>query len=545
MATGIRPVLLDGSTTQVTGYSQNATLTVPIDIPVRDNDGPIANRIVAVAINTYKSGPGTFSMTVTIDGVTRIPTINEDQATGNTEWKSWILYMAEADLPATAGNYDIQISTGFGSTYEIGLAAAVFKNVQTGPSGADAGTIQTNGTVVSNILDHPGSIAGSDGGYLTAHSTTHNVGTAQWSHNNGQLEVHTPPGVGFNVNVALTYFTDNASVVSTFSSTSTEIGRLLKPGFGFAPITDFNVYFKTSIDGTVTVTPTLSKTPDFQEVTIAATSTNAAALLRDRGYVTTIPAVTSVTPTLVRNTIISSQTTAQSTVTVQAFNRTARLAAEIMISPVISGIFSVTRPLASTTTAQSAVSASFGSNFTETQYSPTPGDYVELFEIDCTGIGGVDIFRFIPHRFESPDLEVEWKGQTFIQFPVTAEGFEQQATGTAPPQPTLRISNVNKFVLAAVLELGDIVGAKVTRWRTYARFLDNGETPDPSAHYAPDIYYIQQKTGHTREGFEFTLSSALDLPGIKLPRRQILKDQSSDDRNLYAPGAANVRFRGR
>jgi lambda family phage minor tail protein L len=109
----------------------------------------------------------------------------------------------------------------------------------------------------------------------------------------------------------------------------------------------------------------------------------------------------------------------------------------------------------------------------------------------------------------------------------------------------MRVSNVNKFILAAVLELGDIIGAKVTRWRTYARFLDNGETPDPNAHYAPDIYYVQQKTAHTREGFEFTLSSALDLPGIKLPRRQILKDQSSNDRNLYAPGVANVRFRGR
>ena len=173
--------------------------------------------------------------------------------------------------------------------------------------------------------------------------------------------------------------------------------------------------------------------------------------------------------------------------------------------------------------------------------SLTPEGYIELFEVDTTNIGGGDIFRFVPDGYT--DSEVVWQGQQFIRFPIVVEGFEWQGQTKAPPQPTLHVSNVNKVVLAAVITLGDIVGAQVTRWRTFTKYLDGQAEADPNAHFPTDNYLVQRKSVHNSSVITFVLSSALDLPGIRLPRRQILRDETTG--NLYAPGVANVRFRGR
>lgn len=173
--------------------------------------------------------------------------------------------------------------------------------------------------------------------------------------------------------------------------------------------------------------------------------------------------------------------------------------------------------------------------------SLTPEGYIELFELNTINIGGADIFRFVPSAFDLS--EVTWQGETFIRFPVDMEGFEWNATSQAPPQPTLKLSNVNRFVLAAVLSLGDLVGAKVTRWRTFVKYLDGQPSADPNAHFPPDVFFVQQKTTHTKATLEWKLSSALDLPSILLPRRQVLRDQTTG--NLFAPGVSLVRFRGR
>ncbi len=167
--------------------------------------------------------------------------------------------------------------------------------------------------------------------------------------------------------------------------------------------------------------------------------------------------------------------------------------------------------------------------------------YIELFEIDTTNIGGGDIFRFIPDGFDL--TEVTWQTQTFTRFPITVEGFEWQGTSKAPPQPTLKLSNVNKVVLAAVITLGDLVGAQVTRWRTFVKYLDGQPSADPNAHFPPDNFFVQQKRTHNKLVMEWTLSSPLDIPGVKLPRRQILRDETTG--NLFAPGVGLVRFRGR
>lgn len=546
MATG--PRLQTGSTASGVNAAPGTgnTLTVPLTNMTTHSDGPITgltslNRKMVVYVNTYKSagGGGSPVLSCTYNGVAMTKFGEISVNTGGAAYLvSAMFFLNQADLPGADNTpFDVVATSSTGTNF-LSLAGAQFRNVNQGnPS------VATNDNVATAVasVSAPHAID-----YLSAFGYSASNDIAPYIFNNAQTELANFNNVLGNSSLAFSYVNVPSSISSDFTATGNAVAATTHgTGFTWPPVFDPNVYFQASVNATSTVTTAWTVIIPVGPTTIAATTTTAAALQRDRGYVSTVTAATTVTPLLVRSIKLQTLATQASTVTVQPFDRTARLVATVDPAAVISAKFNATRPIAATVNALAVVRPSFGNTFTETQYSPTPGDYVELYEIDTTVIGGTDVFRFIPHRFETPDVEVQWKGQTFIQFPVEVDGFEQSATGQAPPQPTLRVANVNKFILAAVLELGDIIGAKVTRWRTYARFLDNGETPDSNAHYAPDIYYIQQKTGHNREGFEFTLSSALDLPGIKLPRRQILKDQSSNDRNLYAPGVANVRFRGR
>jgi len=82
-----------------------------------------------------------------------------------------------------------------------------------------------------------------------------------------------------------------------------------------------------------------------------------------------------------------------------------------------------------------------------------------------------------------------------------------------------------------VLTYQDLVGAKITRKRTLAKYLDavNFEggvnpTADPSAEFADDVYYVDRKSRETRDVVEFELAASFDLEGVTLPRRQIVQN---------------------
>lgn len=167
----------------------------------------------------------------------------------------------------------------------------------------------------------------------------------------------------------------------------------------------------------------------------------------------------------------------------------------------------------------------------------TTSGYVELFDLDTTVIGGSTIYRYVPQNFST--TAITWQTNTYTPFPIEATGYEWNGTTTAPPKPTLTISNAHKFLLAAVLSLGDLVGAKVTRWRTFSRFLDGQSDADPSAHFIPDVFLIDQKQTHNKQIIQFTLISPMDRQGLLLPKRQILKDQVSNS-DVYFPGVAST-----
>lgn len=148
-----------------------------------------------------------------------------------------------------------------------------------------------------------------------------------------------------------------------------------------------------------------------------------------------------------------------------------------------------------------------------------PGRIIELFELDLTVIGGTDHFYFHAGTNEvmSP---IVWQGVTYQPFPVMADGFEISSRGTLP-RPTMQVANVSGVISAAVMELDDLVGAKIVRRRTFAIYLDGQPGADPGQHLPDDVFYIERKISENRAVVKFELASAMDLQGVQLPFRVI------------------------
>ena len=143
---------------------------------------------------------------------------------------------------------------------------------------------------------------------------------------------------------------------------------------------------------------------------------------------------------------------------------------------------------------------------------------------------------------------IYWRGNQYFPAPINAEGFEVTSRGTLP-RPTLSIASQSKdgidqisLLRHEIRSFGDIVGAKVTRRKTYAKYLDlenfsinesfkdleqlpEGYEPDPYAEMPPDVYFIERKITENKLVLSYQLTSVLDLEGYKLPKRVIIADK--------------------
>lgn len=154
-----------------------------------------------------------------------------------------------------------------------------------------------------------------------------------------------------------------------------------------------------------------------------------------------------------------------------------------------------------------------------------PGSMVELFELDATSLGG-DLLRF-HNGVNQLAQPIVWQGNTYSPFPVEAAGFEYSGKG-ALPRPVLRVANVTGLLGALVRSMDDLLGAKVTRKRTLAKYLDavnfNGSvnpTADPTASLPDEVYFIDQKTSENKVMVEFALAASFDCVGVMIPLRTV------------------------
>ena len=172
--------------------------------------------------------------------------------------------------------------------------------------------------------------------------------------------------------------------------------------------------------------------------------------------------------------------------------------------------------------------------------SINPGSVIELFTIELiTALHGANtLYRFHNGANLNANGEVVWAGNSYLRFPIECDGFEFGSTGTLP-RPTISISNIFGTITTIIQTVNettvgnDLNGAKFTRVRTLARYLDAANftggtnpfgTPDPTAEFPQEIYFLDRKVTETRDIVTWEAQSALDLVNVKLPQRIATKD---------------------
>ena len=238
--------------------------------------------------------------------------------------------------------------------------------------------------------------------------------------------------------------------------------------------------------------------------------------------------------------------------------------------------------------------------------SLSPSSLIHLFEFDLTsvvksigsslvddgedvGISFTDdednsnILRF-HNNIKVIDSYIFWQGKTYFPAPIQAEGFDISSRGTLPT-PILRITAQKEeeiealsILRRAVHKYGDIVGSKVTRIRTFAKYLDaknfsdiseadstqgvypspfpDEYEPDPYAEFPRDVFYVERKSSENKVNLEYELSALMDVEGIKLPRRVVLSQKcgfsyrgcgcfyEEKQQNVFDPSKPNGPARG-
>jgi phage-related protein len=185
-----------------------------------------------------------------------------------------------------------------------------------------------------------------------------------------------------------------------------------------------------------------------------------------------------------------------------------------------------------------------------------PSAVIELFQLELNaaqhGVNETYYFHAGVNATNSGDII--WNGQAYLAFPIEATEFEYTGTGSLP-RPKLRISNIYGTITGIILTLPNgLEGAKVTRIRTLARYLDAANFPgagilltedsdallledgssilleainpteDPTAEFPREIYYIDRKASENRDLIEFELAAAFDLVGVRAPKRQCVSN---------------------
>lgn len=127
------------------------------------------------------------------------------------------------------------------------------------------------------------------------------------------------------------------------------------------------------------------------------------------------------------------------------------------------------------------------------------------------------MYRFTPN-VAGNGTPIQFGGDTYTPYPIEITGYSS-TSDEAPARPSLNISNINKVFGMLSFTLQDIIGAKVTYYRTFENYL--GQSTKVSA--APLKFTIARKTAHNLAVLSFELRSPLDADRAMLPARQMLK----------------------
>lgn len=146
-----------------------------------------------------------------------------------------------------------------------------------------------------------------------------------------------------------------------------------------------------------------------------------------------------------------------------------------------------------------------------------PDALVALYQLDAGPVGG-PVYHFTTEG--QMGERVSFGGVEFLVIPVQISGMTVSGQG-ALQTPTITVANTDGLVQQILNSFGDLEGCKVTRWRTFARYLDGGATPDHTIFYGPDVYVIDRKSSDTPEQVQWEMSALIDKQGVYVGRTVI------------------------
>ena len=152
---------------------------------------------------------------------------------------------------------------------------------------------------------------------------------------------------------------------------------------------------------------------------------------------------------------------------------------------------------------------------------PIVGKYLELYEIDGTGIGMPQPLYFATtvtyDKVTGTALPVVFGSQVYQPAACKMTGVTNKTNSTSST-PSFTISNVDKQLWDEINKYEGLRGAKFKRRRTFIDDLSGG------SELTPQNFIIAQVTKANRKEIVFKLNIPTDFEGVKLPLRRVLKD---------------------
>lgn len=155
----------------------------------------------------------------------------------------------------------------------------------------------------------------------------------------------------------------------------------------------------------------------------------------------------------------------------------------------------------------------------------SPSSIICLYKINLKEKG-----EYLFHAGENGYREhIIFNGERYEFFPIKVEGFEMHGDGRLP-RPKMTFSNHQGNVSIRLGFYKDFINYKVTRIKTFVKYLDKENfpdnfnphaEPDPDASFSQDVYYVNQKVKEDDNVVEFELVSLLELQNAKIPARTI------------------------
>lgn len=154
---------------------------------------------------------------------------------------------------------------------------------------------------------------------------------------------------------------------------------------------------------------------------------------------------------------------------------------------------------------------------------------VELFILNLSELHqGIPDFHF-HSGLNGISQPLTWQGIVYEPYPAQMAGFELNGEGSSP-RPTIILANLNGTMTGLAGNYNDLIGVPITRILTYRKFLDavnfsNGNpNADPTVEFPRQTYEIGQKMQENPVQVQFSLNSVIDIEGVFLPRRQIVRN---------------------